>query len=94
MPLRHTFEATRWQLSFPDSQEYLSPQIYESSEICKENMAVQTSLGGCKNGAAPDTTLEKLSEIFLTGLHQYTYNDFKLKIQEPDEFDDVDRLFH
>ena len=35
-------------------------------------------LGGCKNGSAPDTTLEKLSEIFLTGLYQYTYNDFAI----------------
>ena len=49
-------------------------------------------LGSCKNGAAPATTHEKLSEIFLTGLHQYTYNDFKLKIPEPDEFDDIDSL--
>ena len=40
----------------------------------------------------PDTTLERLSEILLTGLHQYTYNDFKLKIPKPDEFDDVDFL--
>ena len=49
-------------------------------------------LCGCKNGSAPDITLEKLSEIFLTGLHQYTYYDFKLKIPKPGEFDDVDFL--
>ena len=26
-------------------------------------------LGGCKNGGAPDTTLELLSKIFLKDLH-------------------------
>ena len=89
--LKYTFFA--YFIGLPNRNTLTKIEIHmRAPKSAKKIWQYKHQLGGCKNGAAPDTTLEKLSEIFLTGLHQYTYNDVKLKIPEPDEFDDIDSL--
>ena len=89
--LKYTFFA--YFIGLPNRNSLTKIEIHmRAPKSARKIWQYKHQLGSCKNGAAPDTTLEKLSEIFLRGLHQYSYNEYKLKIPKPDEFDDVDFL--
>ena len=60
-----------------------------SPKAAKKIWQYKHQLGGCRNGGAPDSTLEQLCKIFLKDLHEYTYDDNELKLPERDEFNDT-----
>ena len=91
--LKYTFFA--YFIGLPNRNSLTKIEIHmRAPKAAKKIWQYKHQLGECKNGGAPDTTLEQLSKIFLKDLHQYTYDDYQLKLPEPDEFNDTYYLPH